>query len=159
MMESADSNMEQVILEGVGNGFMSKISRRESSTVIIVDEPEAMGGSNEGANPIGYLGTAMESALHLSLIKVAKEKNIEIGDVEWVISVGIDAMGLMGKPGAVINPQRITGNVLVALREQDSSALTELVREVEERCALYAMCKAAGLELDVNYTVNNAEKQ
>jgi len=147
-----DEKFTKFELKMTGNAMQSKVTTADSKEAVI-DEPEALGGTNTGAGPIDYLAAAVQSALQMTLVEVAKEKGLAIEGVEWTAGVGFDLEGLMGVKGAVVNPQSIKVTANVAMKDQDQSALEKLGKEVEDRCDFYLMCKEGGLDMDVKYTL------
>ena len=132
--------------------MQSKITTADK-TEVVIDEPEALGGTNTGGGPLDYLAAAMQSALHSTLMEVAKEKEITVSSVEWSVGLGIDLEGLMGVKDAVIPPQSFEVTASVAMEDQDQKALDALGKQVEDRCDFYNLWKDAGLKMNITYTL------
>jgi len=149
---STDLELRQFVLKTVGKAMQSTITTADSRKVI-ADERETLGGTNTGANPMDYLGAAVQSALQMTLVEVAKEKELTVGAVEWSAVVGLDVEGLMGVEGAVVNPQSITLEASVEIEGLDQNGLEALGKEVEDRCDFYKMCRDSGVQMNVQYTL------
>ena len=52
---------------------------------LTVDEPEGMGGANEGPNPLEYLLAAQAGCLNVTGQQIASEMGIDIDDLEFAI--------------------------------------------------------------------------
>lgn len=66
---------------------------------ILVDEPEALGGTDKGANPVGLLLTALGSCQAIVASTYAKKFDVDLQGF-WVELEGdIDLDGFLGKEG------------------------------------------------------------
>jgi uncharacterized OsmC-like protein len=101
---------------------------------IIIDEPENLGGTNDGANPVEYVLAALAGCLNVVGHLVAKEMGINISGIE---------MHLEGE----LNPARFAGKsmedragykkVTVAMKpksDADPELLKKWLQVVESRC-------------------------
>jgi len=101
---------------------------------MIIDEPLALGGKDEGANPVEYVLAALSGCLNVIGHLVAKEKNIDLKKMEIEIE---------GK----LNPDKFAGkettdragfkeiNVLIKVdADADEETLKNWLETVEKRC-------------------------
>lgn len=101
---------------------------------LIVDEPENMGGANNGPNPLEYLLAGQAGCLNVTASQVAKDMDIEIEDLEIEISADFDVEVFETE-----HPDDRTGlqNVTVTLEAEadaDDETLQEWAERVEARC-------------------------
>ena len=101
---------------------------------LVVDEPEEMGGSNEGPNPLEYLLAGQAGCLNVTASQVAKDMGIEIENLEVTISADFDIETFQTE-----HPDGRTGlqNVEVDLEVEsgaDEETLQEWGERVEVRC-------------------------
>ena len=61
-----------------------------------VDEPEALGGTDEGPNPVEYLLGAWAGCLNVVAHTVAEEQDIEIRALEVDLEGGLDPKKFLG---------------------------------------------------------------
>lgn len=100
----------------------------------VVDEPEALGGTNDGPNPVEYLIGAWAGCLNVVTHTVADERDIDIDGVAIDIEGDLDPRKFLGvSDDARAGYQELS----VAIRvdsDADQEALDALAAEVEERC-------------------------
>ena len=101
---------------------------------LIVDEPENIGGANEGPNPLEYLLAGQAGCLNVTASQVAKDMNIEIENLEIEISADFDVATFQTE-----HPDGRTGlqNVEVTLKAEsdaDEETFQEWGERVEARC-------------------------
>ncbi len=100
----------------------------------VVDEPEALGGTNDGPNPVEYLIGAWAGCLNVVTHTVADERDIDIDGVTIDIEGDLDPRKFLGvSDDARAGYQELS----VAIRvdsDADQETLDALAAEVEERC-------------------------
>ena len=101
---------------------------------LVVDEPEEMGGGNEGANPLEYLLAGQAGCLNVTASQVANDMGIELDALEIGIEGEFDVGTFQTE-----RPDERTGvqNVEVTLEAEtdaDDETLTEWGERVEARC-------------------------
>lgn len=101
---------------------------------MIVDEPEKLGGGNEGPNPVEYLLGGLAGCLNVVGHLVAKEMNFELKEMEIEIDGKLDPAKFMGKSETVrAGYQEI--NVKIDVKaDADQETLKEWLSLVEARC-------------------------
>jgi len=65
---------------------------------IIVDEPQDLGGTNEGANPVEYLLASYAGCLNVMGHLVAKELDFELKGIEIDLAGSLNPARLFGQP-------------------------------------------------------------
>lgn len=62
-------------------GYECETEVMDSGHVLIGDEPEALGGENKGPNPFALLQMSLANCTVVTLVGVAREKNIQLDDI------------------------------------------------------------------------------
>jgi len=99
-----------------------------------IDEPEHLGGSNEGPNPVEYLLGALAGCLNVIGHSVADEMDMEIDGIEVEIEGDLDPAKFQGEaedPRAGYQDVRAD---LTVETDADGDALDAWLETVEERC-------------------------
>ena len=101
---------------------------------IIIDEPQELGGSNTGANPVEYVLAALCGCLNVVGHIIAKEMNISLSGLSIEVSGDLDPAKLMGE-----QTEGRAGfcGIRVTLRpdcDADDAALQAWRTTVEQRC-------------------------
>jgi len=99
-----------------------------------IDEPEQLGGSNTGPNPVEYVIGAYAGCLNVVGHMVAKEMGFDIEDMKIHVEGDLDPDGFMGK-----NPNVRAGykQIRVDLDLQadiDDETLNEWLNKISTRC-------------------------
>lgn len=114
---------------------------------IVMDEPESLGGTDDGANPMEYVLAALTGCASVMISTISKEKNFQYSGVEFENSGVLDVRGLMGVPGVTPHFQRVRYRVQLTT-EESFERVEELRQEVERRCPVYNMLKDSGIQVD-----------
>ncbi|MFD1599351.1 OsmC family protein [Halobellus rarus] len=100
----------------------------------IVDEPAALGGSNDGPNPVEYLIGAWAGCLNVVVHTVAEERGIDVDSVEIEIQGDLDPRKFLGAAEDIrAGYQELEAKIEVE-SDADEEALDALGVAVEERC-------------------------
>lgn len=130
-------------------GVKTSVKVREFSP-IIMDEPEALGGTDLGPNPMEYVVAALSGCTSVMISLIAKEKDFEFQSVDFENTGILDLRGLLGEEGVSPYFQKVRFTVKLYTQENDER-LEELKNEVEKRCPVYNLLKDAGVELTTNW--------
>lgn len=65
---------------------------------VVVDEPEALGGTDTAPNPVEYILCGLTGCMHILAFKVAKEINMELFDLKIKVTGELNPMKLFGMP-------------------------------------------------------------
>lgn len=68
---------------------------------VIIDEPEELGGTDNGPNPVEYVLAALGGCLNILITSFAGKYQVEINDVTINVEGDLDPDGFMGKNPAV----------------------------------------------------------
>lgn len=116
----------------------------------LTDEPEALGGTDSGSNPVEYVIAGLAGCTSITAHVVASEMNVNIESFDTKVTGTIDVRGLMGQPG--INPGIQKATVNVEIKTDATQAQVDAMKEaVESRCPVAAMYKAAKVDMEVNW--------
>jgi uncharacterized OsmC-like protein len=100
----------------------------------VVDEPPALGGTNDGPNPVEYLIGSWAGCLNVVVHTVGEERGIDIDGVDIEIEGELDPRKFLGTADDVrAGYQEIHAEITVDA-DADQATLDALVAEVEERC-------------------------
>lgn len=101
---------------------------------LVVDEPEEMGGGNEGPNPLEYLLAGQAGCLNVTASQVANDMGIELDALAIEIGGEFDVAAFQTeKPDERTAVQNIEVT-LEAEADADDETLQEWGERVEERC-------------------------
>ncbi len=121
---------------------------------IYSDEPPSFGGQDSAPNPMELLLAALNGCLAVMTQVIAREKGIEVHGITLHAEGDLDLRGAMGDPN--VPPYFRTVRERVELQ---TSASPEQVRalqeEVQRRCPVYTLLKAAGVELHSEWTAQH----
>ncbi|WP_336343843.1 OsmC family protein [Halalkalicoccus ordinarius] len=101
---------------------------------LTVDEPESMGGSDDGPNPLEYLIAGQAGCLNVTGHQVAEEMGIELDDLAITIEGEFDPAKFQGEDmdeRAGYQGLRVT---IEADTDADREPLERWIEQVEERC-------------------------
>ncbi|WP_136603511.1 OsmC family protein [Salinigranum halophilum] len=100
----------------------------------IVDEPETLGGSNEGPNPVEYVLGALAGCMNVVAHQVAREMDLDVRNLELAIDGDLNPAKFMGKsddPRAGYEEIRVD---ITADVDAADETLEQWLSAVEERC-------------------------
>jgi uncharacterized OsmC-like protein len=116
-----------------------------------VDEPEEMGGANEGPNPLEYLLMAQAGCLNVTGQQIASEMDIDITDLEITIEGDFNQAAFAGKDDDRTGLQDISVSMEVDA-DADEDTVKTWAKRVEERCPVSDNIKnETAVELSVNH--------
>ncbi|APT75528.1 osmotically inducible protein C [Marinitoga sp. 1137] len=101
---------------------------------MIIDEPENLGGNDDGANPVEFLLASLAGCLNVVGHLVAKEMGFEIKKMKINIDGDLNPAKFLGKPS-----KDRTGYVKINVSFElettaDKNTLNEWLKIVESRC-------------------------
>lgn len=100
----------------------------------LVDEPDALGGTDDGPNPVEYLLGAWAGCLNVVGHTVAEEYGFDLHDLRIDLEGELDPGRFLGDTDEVrAGYQRIDVTVAVEA-DADEAVLREWLSEVESRC-------------------------
>ena len=101
---------------------------------MVIDEPEHLGGDDQGANPVEYLLGALSGCLNVVGHMVAKEMGFDFKGMEIDIEGGLNPAKFLGKPSNERTGYQYINVKIRPNTEMDEDTLKKWVKTVEERC-------------------------
>lgn len=111
-----------------------------------VDEPERLGGTNIGPNPLEYFLGALSSCTSIMTAFVANEIGATYKHLEFKTSGDLDPRGFQGTEGVKTYFDTVTIKIIISTDETDD-VLQELQEKVEQRCPLFNLLVDAGVKV------------
>jgi len=112
----------------------TKVKVSAGKFTLIVDEPQNLGGTDEGANPVEFVLAALAGCLNVVGNLVAKEMGFEIKSLSFDVEGELDPAKFMGKSQDVrAGYQEITAHAHVET-DADEQTLNKWLEAVESRC-------------------------
>jgi len=99
-----------------------------------IDEPETLGGTNGGANPVEYILAALSGCLNVVGHLVASEMGFKLNGLELVLEGDLDPAKFTGKS---MDGRAGYSEIRVTLKpdsDADKETLDKWVKVVESRC-------------------------
>ncbi len=112
-------------------GFESEAKVRDFS--ITIDEPEKLGGTNKGPNPLEVLLASLGGCLDFTGTIIAQEMGYQLEDFELEIEGDLDPRGVKGKADVPIGFQEIRVEVkkVEGLPEEE---IPKFLKKIQNRC-------------------------
>ncbi len=101
---------------------------------MIVDEPENLGGTNDGANPVEYLLAALAGCLNVVGHIVAKEMGFNLRGIELELEGDLDPAKFLGKE---TNERAGYKEIRIKIKpdtDADGETLKKWLETVKSRC-------------------------
>lgn len=117
---------------------------------LIIDEPQSMGGTNEGADPLSTLLGSLAGCETVVANLAAKELDFDLQSIDFEIDGSLDPRGLMGT--ADVQPYFQTVNIEAKVHTSETQErVDELQKLTDARCPVYTSLEAAGIEMNANW--------
>ena len=113
---------------------------------VLMDEPKALGGADEGPNPLEYLVASLNGCKGVMIPLIAKELGFQFSELSFDTKGVINLRGLMGQKGISTHFQTLTFVVNIKTDESDER-LQELQEAVSTRCPIYNLLNDAKVDL------------
>ncbi len=101
---------------------------------MIIDEPPALGGKDEGANPVEYLLAALAGCLNVVGHLVAKEMKMDLKKMEVEIKGKLNPEKFAGKDTADRAGFKEISALIKVETDADEETLKKWLETVEKRC-------------------------
>lgn len=101
---------------------------------LVIDEPEDLGGTNEGANPVEYILAALSGCLNVMCHLVAKEMNFTLRGVEITLSGNLNPAKLFGQETTERAGYKEIKVEINPDTDADKATLEKWLKTVESRC-------------------------
>lgn len=102
---------------------------------LTVDEPESLGGTNKGPNPVEVLLSSLGSCLSITGVVVAKEMDFPLEDFNLKIEGDLDPRGFQGTADVPSGFQEIRVKI-DAIEGVPEEKIDEFMEEVKNRCPI-----------------------
>lgn len=109
---------------------------KASGFTLTIDEPESLGGTNSGANPVEFLLAAFAGCLNVMSHVVANEMNFTLRGVKIELSGNLNPDKLMGNP---TEDRAGYKNIDIKIKpdtDADNATLEKWLEQVEDRCPI-----------------------
>lgn len=117
---------------------------------VVTDEPDTMGGTNTAPSPLEMALVSLVGCEGVILNGCAKALNFAYSGVEFECSSQIDLRGPKGVPG--VRPYFETVDLKITLAtDEPQERLEKLRKNVEFRCPILNLMRAADVELNVEW--------
>ncbi len=114
----------------------TKLNLRSGKFKMIIDEPESMGGTNEGPSPVQVLLMSLAGCLNVTGHHVANEQGLKLKKMKIVIDGDMNACTFMG---CSFEERAGFQTINVVIRpefenEPDKETISAWITETEARC-------------------------
>jgi len=135
-------------------GTRTQIQVRDFEPVF-TDEPASLGGTNTAPSPLETVLVALVGCDGVIINGVAKAMDFDYSGVDFECTSQIDVRGPKGVPG--IRPYFEKADLKIVLyTDEPQKRVDQLIRNVEFRCPVMNLMRAADVELDVDWQVQPA---
>lgn len=133
------------------DGFQSKFTAR--SFELASDEPEQLGGTNTGPNPVEYVLGALAACQEIVVKTHAALLGIDVNSVKVDAEGDLDLHGFLDLSDERPGFTSVTFNTIIDTDEQDSTKLDKLKELTIDRCPVLDIIQnSVPVEGTVNYT-------
>lgn len=132
------------------SGMRTDVSIRGFNS-IAMDEPEALGGTDTGPNPMEFVMGALNGCVAVMIRIIAGEMQFQFDGVTFEADGVLDLRGLLGTAQVTRHFQSVTFKVNVKTSES-AERLAQLQEKVHDRCPALNLLKDAGVHVDATWT-------
>ncbi|WP_046175719.1 OsmC family protein [Domibacillus indicus] len=136
-------------VSGASEKFKTTIKSKQHE--IILDEPKEIGGSDAGPDPLSYLLASLAGCENIIAVMVAQEMDFDLQSLQFDVKGQLDPKGMRGETGARVFFEKVWFKVIVNTTESDER-IAELKEKTDARCPVLTMMRAAGIELEIDWT-------
>jgi uncharacterized OsmC-like protein len=119
---------------------------------VFTDEPDTLGGTNTAPSPLETVLVALVGCDGVIIRGVADAMKFEYAGVDFACSSQIDVRGPKGVPGIRPYFETLTLDIVLYTGEPERR-VEQLKRNVEHRCPVMNLLKAADVEMNVSWSV------
>jgi uncharacterized OsmC-like protein len=101
---------------------------------LIIDEPQSLGGTDHGANPVEYLLASYAGCLSVVAHITAKERGIRLDDLKINISGNLNPARFMGVSEKERAGFKNISVEIIVKTELNTADKTEWIKEIINRC-------------------------
>ncbi|WP_222564262.1 OsmC family protein [Novilysobacter antarcticus] len=126
------------------------VNRIRDFAPFVMDEPAALGGQNEGPNPLEFLVASLNGCKGVMIPLIAREMDFKFTELSFASEGVIDVRGLMGQEGISTHFQSLDFQVTIRTEESDER-LKALEDAVSARCPIYNLLREAKVALRTHW--------
>lgn len=130
---------------------LQTLSQIRDFAPVVMDEPAALGGQDQGPNPLEYLVASLNGCKGVMISLIAQELNFEFSELSFDTKGVIDLRGLMGEPDVSTHFQSLTFSVNIKT-DESAERLQALQNAVATRCPVYNLLRDADVVLHTQWT-------
>lgn len=119
---------------------------------LVIDEPEARGGTNTGPTPVETVLGGLCGCDAAITHQVAHLLKFEYGDVDYTCDAEIDIRGPQGVKGVRPYFEKVTVRKTIRTNEP-ADRVEKLMKNVEQRCPVSNLIRDAGVDLHIEWIV------
>lgn len=135
------ANKTVSITANMGSGWVIQSEIREHK--VVIDQPHASGGTNEGPSPLEYFLFSLAGCIGTIARIAAHQKKISLRSMQVKVDADLDSAGLMGQKTenrTGFQQVRVFAEIDADLSEEEKKVFLD---EVCERCPLHDNIKLA----------------
>lgn len=141
----------QMTIKLTGRGTSHARSETEvDGNLVVIDEPVARGGTNEGASPTATAYAALIGCTNVIGQKCADRLGIDIGALQFAMEVDFDRRGVLLME-EVDTPFTAIRLEVTAQGACSAEALGQVARETAKYCAISKLFEQAGTDLTITW--------
>ena len=141
---------DQMTFHITGKTEKLKTTVQSKQHTLILDEPPAVGGGDEGPDPLSYLLASLAGCENIVAYMVAQEMNFDLQSMDIDVKGQLDPLGMRGEPGVQVFFEKVWFQATVSTSES-AERLAELKEKTDARCPVLTMMRAAGIELETDW--------
>ncbi|AOA59342.1 OsmC family protein [Acinetobacter larvae] len=146
----ANANILQLNAATTWRGGVASSSQIRQFAPVMMDEPQVLGGQDQGANPLEYILAALNGCHAVMIPLIAKEIDFKFTGLSFDCDAEVDLRGLMGQSGISPHFQKIAFSIVLDTDETDAR-FEALQQRVAARCPVYRLLKDAGVAIAVQW--------
>ncbi len=120
---------------------------------VVIDEPEARGGTNQGATPTEALMVSLAGCTTVVAHRIAKRLEIELSDMTVNVSAEFDRRGVMQEVHLKVPFPTMHLDITVTTGASEDK-MAELAADLKKFCPITNVIRESGTELTESWTVN-----
>jgi len=146
---------EPMLITTTATGHLSSGMRTDvgirSFNSITMDEPEALGGTDTGPNPMEFVMGALNGCVAVMIRLIAGEMEFKFDGVDFHADGVLDLRGLLGTAPVTRHFTGVEFQVRIKTTESPER-LVELQAKVHDRCPALNLLKDAGVKVNATWT-------
>ena len=133
-------------------GHQKSVVTTKSGHTVIVDEPRALGGSDEGPSPMGYLFTSLAGCTSVIIERVAKDLGIQIDSMKVRAEGFYSPRAIAGEEGYESGPTEVRSDITLKTSASDEE-IENLKKEYFKRCPVFNLFRKSNAKMIDNWVI------